>query len=474
MKKFKEWCQQHDTLLISIGIAVLFFLIMLFSNLPIGSQYDEQIGQSDTSIARISNSIDIMSYQDYEQYNLNFAYIKNVPQTTLNGITYKVENGVLTLISGTATSNLFFTFSETTLVPFSVAPNLNKVVENGSISLIFERNGVPIYYPIIEPNLVYTKNDVGISYRTIVRVNVGTIVNNHSISLMAVQGIYDISNMPKFQPNLKYIYDNVYEQGFIEGNASIDNNYLSLLANITYGVTNGHPNIKNPNFTSVNFKSGFDITSNSIAPSQSQQSAVESAIEGVEERNNMFLFDFTSSGGLNINKYFYIGFSKISFGLSIVILDVLGNVIEINSADYNLNYFNSLDLRNFTNNNIQRIAIVSYTINSLDFVLISDNSYNAGYVEGYEKGEEDGQNNGYDIGYNDGQNDGYDIGYNKGYEQGADSGNIIGSALLSIADIPFSILSSFLGFEILGFNLLTLFTGLLTIGLVIFLLKKFF
>ena len=50
------------------------------------------------------NSIIENDYADSVVFSGNLADIQDVAQTTTNGITYKVENGIITLISGTATS----------------------------------------------------------------------------------------------------------------------------------------------------------------------------------------------------------------------------------------------------------------------------------------------------------------------------------------------------------------------------------
>ena len=107
-------------------------------------------------------------------------------------------------------------------------------------------------------------------------------------------------------------------------------------------------------------------------------------------------------------------------------------------------------------------------------ITFSNQEYYQGFYQGYDQGFSNGNTIGYDKGYEAGKTDGYNNGYNLGYGDGSNAGNVIGDALISISDIPFMILSSFLGFEIFGFNVLKLFTGLLTIGLVLWILKKFF
>ena len=52
-------------------------------------------------------------------------------------------------------------------------------------------------------------------------------------------------------------------------------------------------------------------------------------------------------------------------------------------------------------------------------------------------------------------------------------GNILGNAFLTLADVPFQVLSNFLNFDILGFNYFSLLCSFLTLGLALMLLRKF-
>lgn len=105
------------------------------------------------------------------------------------------------------------------------------------------------------------------------------------------------------------------------------------------------------------------------------------------------------------------------------------------------------------------------------YVNNSSNDFQAYYNNGYEVGYNNGRlvANAYE--YNNGYNTGYNIGYNDGLE--VDDHNWLGNGLLSLVDIPIMLLSSIFNFDILGLNIYYLILGLLTLGIVLWLIKKF-
>ena len=92
-----------------------------------------------------------------------------------------------------------------------------------------------------------------------------------------------------------------------------------------------------------------------------------------------------------------------------------------------------------------------------------------------------GYNQGYNQGYNDGELVGYDSGYNQGYNQGLNDGEINGgletsgfkSLINTIISYPINLIKTSLSFEIFGINVAGVIFFLLTLGLVIFVVKKF-
>ena len=81
--------------------------------------------------------------------------------------------------------------------------------------------------------------------------------------------------------------------------------------------------------------------------------------------------------------------------------------------------------------------------------------------------------------FNNGVSDGYNAGYKEGYETGKIAGAAgandysFFSLISAVVDVPVQAFSSLFNFELLGFNLLNFFLGVITVALVIKLLKWF-
>ena len=80
----------------------------------------------------------------------------------------------------------------------------------------------------------------------------------------------------------------------------------------------------------------------------------------------------------------------------------------------------------------------------------------------------------YNRGYQDGNKQGYDYGYEVGKQDGINSNETgFDNLMFAIADVPINIISSMLNFEILGFNLLAFFMGIITLLLFVKIMNKF-
>ncbi len=102
--------------------------------------------------------------------------------------------------------------------------------------------------------------------------------------------------------------------------------------------------------------------------------------------------------------------------------------------------------------------------------LTDSDYYNTGYTDGYNNGKAAGQSSGYSSGYSDGDSAGYTRGFAEGQEAGGDYTFL--SLLSSVIDAPINAFKSLFNFDLLGFNLLSFITGLITLALVIFIVKK--
>lgn len=87
--------------------------------------------------------------------------------------------------------------------------------------------------------------------------------------------------------------------------------------------------------------------------------------------------------------------------------------------------------------------------------------FNLGKEQGVEEGKQIGYKNGYDVGYTAGKN----VGFNDGVAS-ANNYSFLG-LMGAIVDAPISAISGLFNFNILGINLWTFFTGLLTCALII-------
>lgn len=100
----------------------------------------------------------------------------------------------------------------------------------------------------------------------------------------------------------------------------------------------------------------------------------------------------------------------------------------------------------------------------------SDNDYYIqGKSDGYASGLIDGEKNGYTNGFSAGKTEGVNIGYNNGVES-ANAYSFL-SLIGAVVDAPVSVFSSLFNFELLGVNLLSFFTSLLTFAVCLLLLR---
>lgn len=101
---------------------------------------------------------------------------------------------------------------------------------------------------------------------------------------------------------------------------------------------------------------------------------------------------------------------------------------------------------------------------------LSDNDiYRSGYETGYQNGVIIGEN----TGYIDGYSNGYDDGLIDGYDNGVASANdySFASLLTSVVGAPVTVFIDLLDFNIMGYSLLNIVMGLLTLGIVVLIIK---
>lgn len=93
---------------------------------------------------------------------------------------------------------------------------------------------------------------------------------------------------------------------------------------------------------------------------------------------------------------------------------------------------------------------------------------------GYNQGKTDGYNEGYDVGYDNGESVGYDNGFTEGETAGLNAGETLKKGIFAIFDAPVQMLQQILNFEIMGINLYSIFTFIITLCLLAILTKTIF
>lgn len=139
--------------------------------------------------------------------------------------------------------------------------------------------------------------------------------------------------------------------------------------------------------------------------------------------------------------------------------------------------FNCVDVSNIPN-----YPNSYYNSNSIDFYnfvtfLNSDSSFSEGqessrlywdnYYFNYYK---DLQNQNNETSYNNGYNTGYDVGYSEGIKLASDLPGLVSG----FASLPFGILSGFLNFDLLGFNIYSLVLSIITLLVIVWLIRRLF
>ena len=142
------------------------------------------------------------------RYSENLIHLKDIESTTVNGITYSIENGTITL-NGTSTQNVFIYILEEDECPYPFSFSLNNSEEIKTCTFLFLNNNIPAVYTNtnIPANYFYSNDNKG--FQLIFRVDTGAVLNNVKIKPMLVKGTYTSDTMPSFQPfNNKLVHSN--------------------------------------------------------------------------------------------------------------------------------------------------------------------------------------------------------------------------------------------------------------------------
>lgn len=216
---------------------------------------------------------------------------------------------------------------------------------------------------------------------------------------------------------------------------------------------------------------------------------------------NSLASSVASNNNINTNQYIYLRVYFNCYVSQMANLQV--SYLEFNGGMFNNSNYDKNGARNllpilssnmvlyndnttlFSTSDLVNSGYGNIYINYIEFVLPnytfkSSSYYNStigmeGYIKGVRISALSVSNlNSYNAGYLDGKDEGYNDGYRNGYSEGsASSGGTFDNLFFAIANVPMGIISSMLNFEILGFNLLGFFMGIITLLLFVNLIRKF-
>lgn len=186
---------------------------------------------------------------------------------------------------------------------------------------------------------------------------------------------------------------------------------------------------------------------------------------GVQANNvrNVFCLYYISSPEFNYNVTHFTYGSDVSYygdtrfrTTMFIFYDNNGNSFGFQFAYYNTSY--------------------SYGVNMLklrDYYFTPDFSNTDMFNQGYQTGYESGLNSGKQEGYTNGYNSGYQDGETTGYNNGINTANTysFSNLLTAVVEAPVNVFIKLLDFNIMGYNLLNIVLGLLTLAIVVLVIK---
>lgn len=440
--------------------------------------------------ASAESSVDISKFPTANV--LPYPYVDGNEKTT-NGITFTVNGDGSISMNGTSTDYAYF-YINTRLVDYLIdgqdyAISLQGNVDTYYLQFYFRDDqnvlqGAFSSYSETVNKFTYTSEWVGAEVYLFVRsgVTVDNVIFYPSLNRGSV--VYD------YFPPYDLLYQALKDEGYNEGYQSgQEQGYYDALTSFRRGIFNdlqvqaeynygGQYNTRNEN---VPYTYGTDYVN------------FADFYESIKQRNGIDLsyikLTFVFSGdylyyyyplyvyGAFVNGTVYGSNGAFNFDTGLPdgvgtnmakddIIEIIPNTPETIPAD---NFIYSY------------IEMTLYTARDLaDFRLISPSgNYNVGYQVGYENGKEDGlylgNVNEYNRGRKDGLLEGEVIGYESGYQEGlktANNGSLV-NMLGAIADVPVSVISDFLNFELLGLNMLSFFAGIVTLLLIVKVIKIF-
>lgn len=381
----------------------------------------------------VGRSNEVEAYHLNEEGNVvseNILGLPDIAETTVNGITYSINNGTITL-NGTASAYT------------SVRIKLLSVIDIGEYTFVVNKSGnhstgsTYSYVGLLDngqstifnihtfiktsDNLSLTKKAVYLYFDA----NEGTELKNYQIKPMVVEG----STVPTiYEPYGTYYKINVQNQNF---------NVASATATWS-GQT-----------TAVNVMDKLIVHSDTLyleeIISYTDSSNIEITINLASTLSTDLLYAFRFEGSIGSAIYIYQNENLI---YNIESEECKNNICVIDLSETGYSNFNKIVVTG-ANQDYYPIAFSYFS-----------NLYQAGY----------------DSGYNDGNYDGHGIGYNKGYNEGYTTGNSqaeldIYGFLPGIIGAILSFFYTIMQFSVFGISLFDIFVLFFGISMVILILK---
>lgn len=247
-----------------------------------------------------------------------------------------------------------------------------------------------------------------------------------------------------------------------------------------FAFLDGQPSSTN-NYGST-YELWFDMTLN-------DKSKVYHIVHNDYNSNNYYLsavgFEIVNTLNTNISPSLEI--ASIEFGNyytrnSFICVPTNTTVFNFFNGSY-FNYISYLDTNGYRYNMlfpVQYHPFKSYTYNPYYYYFPSRTYYTSiekgdNYFLGYDEGYRNGETAGSSLGYQEGYDIGYEVGKADGFADGVNSTETytFSRLLFSVLDVPITTLTSLFDYDILGFNLWTFLTSMLTLGIVIYIIRLF-
>ena len=179
------------------------------------------------------------------------------------------------------------------------------------------------------------------------------------------------------------------------------------------------------------------------------------------------------------NYIFYVYYLEQNFNFNVVRIEISGGLgwgtdnIYVNTIYFYDNNGYSFKFEVVMSKNNEVVNPYYYLPTSRTYYLTGDISSDSYYQQGYQTGFETGLNSGKEQGYTNGYNSGYQDGELIGYNNGINTANIysFSNLLTAVVEAPVNVFISLLDFNIMGYNLLSIVAGLLTLGVVVLVIK---